>query len=86
MKRIKIFGSHLSRRQRRVYGSVIAFYVVAILATTWPVYAVFSRARPIVLGMPFSLFYIACFVVASFLTLYALFRWEERQDGEEEDT
>ena len=76
MKRLKLFGSHLSRQERRVYGAVIWFYVLAGLGMNWPIYPFFSRARPLVLGMPFSLFYLACWVVASFLVLLALYRWE----------
>jgi len=85
MRRIRIFGSHLSRGQRRVYGAVAVFYVVAAIGMTWPVYSLFSRARPLVLSMPFSLFYLACFVIASFAILLALFLWEQRQLGEEDE-
>ena len=85
MRRLWIFGSRLARRQRRVYGAVVAFYAVAVLGVTWPVYSWFSRPRPIVLGMPFSLFYLACFVVASFLVLLALFRWELRHEAPDEE-
>ena len=85
MKRIRVFGSHLSRRQRRVYGAVAAFYVVAAIGMTWPVYSLFGRARPLILGMPFSLFYLACFVIASFAVLLALYLWEGRQQGEGDD-
>ena len=85
MKRIRVFGSHLSRGQRRVYGAVAAFYVVAAIGMTWPVYSLFSRARPLVLSMPFSLFYLACFVVASFAILLALYLWETRQPAEENE-
>lgn len=84
MKRLKLFGSHLSRRERRVYGAVAVFYAAAAAAVTWPVYALFSRARPLVLGIPFSLFYLACLVVASFVVLLALYRWESR-NGKDED-
>lgn len=80
MKRPRLFGSHLSRKERRVYGAVLAFYIFTIFAMTWPVYSAFSRARPLILGMPLSLFYLACFVVASFLVLLALYRWEVRRE------
>ena len=80
MKRLRIFGSHLDRSQRLVYGAVMVFYLVAAVAMTWPVYAVFGSARPLVLGMPFSLFYLACWVMASFGVLLALFFWEQRRE------
>ena len=84
MKRLKLFGSHLTRQERSVYGAVLAFYAFAVLGMTWPVYSLFSRARPLILGMPLSLFYLACFVVASFFVLLALYRWEVRH-GDEDD-
>ncbi len=86
MRRARLFGSHLSSAQRRVYGAVVVFYVLAAFGMSWPVYAIFSRVRPLVLGMPFSLFYLACWVIASFLVLLALFRWESRQGEAEGDS
>lgn len=85
MKRPRFFGSHLTRQERRVYGAVVAFYVLSAFGTTWPVYTLFSHARPLILGMPLSLFYLACFVVASFLVLLALFRWEGKRGGSEDE-
>lgn len=85
MRRLRFFASRLTRSERRVYAAVVAFYAMAAVAMTWPVYAVFGRARPLVLGMPLSLFYLACFVVASFLVLLALYRWEARRGKDEEE-
>jgi hypothetical protein len=80
MKRMRLFSSHLTRGERRVYGAVVAFYVLATLGMIWPGYVPFSGARPLVLGLPLSLFYLACFVVASFVVLLALYRWEIRRE------
>jgi hypothetical protein len=78
----KLFSSHLTRRQRLVYGAVVAFYVVLFFAMVPPVYSVFNRARPLVLGMPLSLFYLAVIIVSSFAVLLALFVWENRNEGD----
>jgi hypothetical protein len=51
---------------------------VLTLALIWPVAAIFSRVRPILLGMPFSLFCIALLIVTSFSILLGLFIWEGR--------
>jgi len=83
MRGLRLFGSHLTRTQRRVYGAVLLFYLAAFAAMVWPVMTLFNRVRPLVLGMPFSLFFIASVVVASFLVQLALFRWEQRQQGPE---
>jgi len=81
----KLFSSHLTRRERRVYGAVLAFYICAFAAMVWPLYGLFNHARPLVLGMPLSLFYLACLVTASFIVQLALFHWEGRRGADEDD-
>lgn len=83
MRSPKFFGSHLSRSQRRVYGAVLAFYILAFAAMVWPLYGLFNHVRPLILGMPMSLFYIACLVISSFLVQLALFTWERRRGDDE---
>lgn len=68
-----------SSRLRRF---VALFFVVAFLAMIWPVFPFFSRVRPLVLGMPFSLAWVAGWLVASFLALAGLYLWEERRREE----
>lgn len=81
MPRPKLFSSHLTRIQRRVYGAVFIFYVFAFFAMVPPLYSPFNRIKPLVLGMPMSLFYLAAVIVSSFLVLLTLFLWESRQNG-----
>lgn len=45
----------------------------------WPVYPYFSRIYPLVLGIPFSLFYLICILLLSFLVLAGLYFWDERR-------
>jgi hypothetical protein len=87
MPRPKLFSSHLTRRQRRVYGTVFLFYVFAFFAMVPPIYSSFNRIKPLVLGMPMALFYLAAVIMSSFLVLLTLFLWESRQnsDSPEED-
>ena len=80
---MRFFPSSLNRRQRAVYGAVIGFFVFAFLGTLWPIYAVFSRARPIIAGVPLSLFYLATLLVLGFFVLSALYIWEGRQVDED---
>lgn len=75
----RIFSSSLSGRERRVYGAVTLIFVGAFLATLWPIYTLFSRVRPFVLGVPFSLAGLVGLVLACFLSLLALYRWEDRR-------
>ena len=83
MLRFKLFASHLTRTQRRVYGAVFAFYVLLFFAMVPPLYDLFNRARPLVLGMPLSLFYLAVIISSSFLVLLALFLWESSEQAED---
>lgn len=83
-RRPRIFPSHLSPRERLVYRSVTVFFVALFVALIWPVYGLFSGIRPMVLGVPLSLAYVVCLVLASFAALFALFLWEDRRQGPDE--
>ena len=75
--RPRIFASALSATERRAYGVVTLIFVGAFLATLWPAYTLFNRIRPFVFGIPFSLFSLVCLVLVCFLSMFALYRWED---------
>lgn len=77
--RPRIFDSRLTRGERRVYGAVLAWFVVVTAAMLWPLYVPLSRVRPFVFGLPLSLAWLVALLVASFLVALALFYWEERR-------
>lgn len=84
----RFFSSDLTPRERRVYGAVAVFTGLVFLGLTWPVYALFSGIRPLILGMPLSMFYIVAVLVATFLVMLALYWWERRRgvlDGDAGD-
>lgn len=72
------------RRSRLVDRLVVAWFVVVFLAMIWPAYVPMARARPLVLGMPFALAWIAGLLVASFAVLlgYHLRVGDGEDDGE----
>ena len=74
----RIFSSRLSPGERRVYRAVLMFFTAVFIAMIWPVVTLFSRAEPLIVGLPFFLAYLAALLLASFLVLLALFRWENR--------
>lgn len=76
--RPRLFSSKVTPAQRRLYRSVLVFFVLIFLAMIWPVVTLFSHARPLVLGLPFFLFYLAALLVGSFLVLLSLYLWESR--------
>lgn len=74
--RPRLFSGALGPRERRVYGAATLWFLVVSLAMSWPVYPLVSRVRPMVLGMPLSLFWLAALLVASFGVAVGLFLWE----------
>lgn len=79
--RIRLFPSHLRPEERRVYGTIVLFFLLVLAALVWPIYPLFAGVRPLVLGMPFSLYYVVVLLVGSFLVLLLLFLWEEGHLG-----
>jgi len=82
--RPRILSSHLSPARRRVYRSVLAFFVFIFLAMIWPVATQFSHARPLVFGLPFFLFYLTVLLLTSFIVLLVLYLWEGRVGDDDE--
>ena len=76
--RPRLLSSKLTPAHRRLYRSVLVFFVLVFVAMIWPVVTLFSHARPLILGLPFFLFYLAVLLVGSFLVLLSLYRWESR--------
>jgi TRAP-type C4-dicarboxylate transport system permease small subunit len=72
----RLFSSRLDSRVRAIYRIVLAFFVVVLIGMIWPVVAAFSRVEPLVLGLPFFLFYLTVLLVGSFLVLLSLYLWE----------
>ncbi|MEZ5331137.1 MAG: hypothetical protein R2991_03580 [Thermoanaerobaculia bacterium] len=60
---------------------VVAWFVFAFLALIWPVCLPAARVRPLVLGVPFSLFWIAALLAASFVVLLV---YELRRGGDDD--
>jgi len=58
---------------------VVAFFLLFLLAVTWPGMLPFNRIEPLVLGLPFSMAWIAFWVLLAAGVLYLLERVEERK-------
>lgn len=70
-----------SRTARRVF---IAFFLAYAVALTFPGVLPFNRIRPLVFGLPFSMVWVALWVVAGFVVLLLTDRAiarEERHDA-----
>jgi hypothetical protein len=62
------------------------FFVLFAVAVTWPGMVPFNRVEPLILGLPFSMAWIALWVLLSFFVLLLLDRVESRRSpsGERE--
>ena len=54
------------------------FFLVVFLGMIFPLVSVFSRVHPMILGLPFFLFYLTVLLLGSFGVLLGLFLWEDR--------
>lgn len=69
---------------RWVRLGVAAFFLLYLVAVTWPVATVFGRSEPLVLGLPFSFFWPALWIAMGGVALALLDRAEDearRQRG-----
>ena len=78
MRPLRVFSSRLARGARRVYGVVLIYFCVVLVAMLWPIYPLFSGARPLIAGLPLSLFYLTVLLIVSFAVLVSLYLWESR--------
>ncbi len=62
---------------------VVAFFAAYTLALTYPGLLPVNRIRPFVLGLPFSIFWVASWVALSCLAFAWLWRAEKAADEEE---
>jgi hypothetical protein len=59
--------------------ATVVYFTGVLIALLWPVYPFFSQIFPLVLGVPFGLFYIVFLLILSFLVLLILYLWEDRK-------
>ncbi|MEM1052241.1 MAG: hypothetical protein AAGI28_09120 [Pseudomonadota bacterium] len=62
----------------KVRGIVIGYMIAFLLATTWPGAMLFSKSEPLVMGLPFSLFFIAALILIALALLALLYLSETR--------
>jgi|TARA_B110000263_G_C14889280_1_gene320996 hypothetical protein len=70
----------MSLKTARTFTGV--YFIAMLIAVTWPGLVPFSRIRPFVLGLPFSLAWIALWIAGSVLVIYLLDQVEQQhRDG-----
>ena len=69
---------------RSVRRGAALFFLLFILAVTWPGMLPFNRIQPLVFGLPFSMFWIALWVFCSFLILLLVDHFEgQAREGDD---
>lgn len=64
----------------RVRALTAAFFMVYLLAVTWPLAVWVSQAEPLVLGLPLPLFWAVWWIVMSFFMLLWLDHAEQQAE------
>lgn len=70
---------------RMARALMTGFFVLFAAAVMWPGYVPFNRIRPLVFGLPFSMVWVALWVLAAALVLWGLDRVEARERGPASD-
>lgn len=76
-KQFAIFWSGASEeaKKRSIFWTL--FLVVVFCAQVWPVYLIANSVKPLIFGMPFSMFWIALWIVISFVGLILMNKQEQ---------
>jgi hypothetical protein len=72
----------MSLRAARTFTAT--YLVLMAIAVTWPGMVPFARIRPMVLGLPFGLFWVAAWIGMAVVVLYLLDLVERRHRDEED--
>ena len=68
----------MSPGRRHRIGCVVALAV--LLGSIWPLYPWIAGVHPLVLGMPFSMFWLVLMIAAVFFTFLWLFKADRKND------
>lgn len=67
---------------RSVRIAVTAYMLLFLLATIWPGALLFNDVQPLILGLPFNLFFIAVLITGGLGALTALYFSEQRSGSD----
>ncbi|MCA1065807.1 DUF3311 domain-containing protein [Rossellomorea sp. AcN35-11] len=57
--------------------------ILPFLLLVFPLFSIGNRATPMILGMPFSIFWVISWIVITFLIVLVLYRMDPDKDEEE---
>ncbi len=58
----------------------LVFFLIYLLAVIWPLATLVSAAEPMILGLPFSMAWVAAWILLGFVVLLILDRFERREE------
>lgn len=73
---LDLFSEETTQAERRRYVVHAMVYVVGLILVVWPLFPLFNRVEPYVLGMPFNMFWTALSLVVVLVNTVLLYRWE----------
>lgn len=68
-------------RIRLVPALAVAYFLAMALFLTYPGYVPFDKIRPLVFGLPFSLFWQVLWICGAVFVLAAVFFWETSREA-----
>lgn len=72
----------MSDKEKKVTKPYIVFVVLLFLSLIFPVYGIANRVFPLVLGLPFGLFWVVLMEVIAFVVLCVFYRYEYAKKGD----
>ena len=67
----------MPNNQKNVTKPFIVFLIILFLSMIFPVYAIANRVEPLVLGLPFGLFWIVLMEVIAFVVICGFYFYED---------
>ncbi len=74
--------SKKEKDKRGLYTFFIIFFIICFLFQVFPLAEIANRATPIVLGMPFLMFWVTIWIVIEFIGLIILYYLDVIKGGE----
>jgi len=67
----------ITTKHRSIFWFV--YFLICALAQIWPIYLIANRIKPLILGMPFSMFWVALWICIIFAGALTKFNQEYRR-------
>jgi len=76
---LSLFRKGASKREKQFQVGWTLFFVFVFLLQVWPLYIIGNRTYPLVLGMPFSMFWVVLCIIINFAGLLVMYNSETKR-------